>query len=124
MDHDWPSELDIDARCERCGLSYTAWSTDELNCVPPGSPAMQVPPRYKVEPEMQTVVLVCFDRGAEWEETLVYGPFASQADAEAFAAQAERAQQEDPDCTVTAWGSTLQKVHAIEKENINAQPQP
>lgn len=25
-DHVWPPELDVDARCERCGLRYMEWS--------------------------------------------------------------------------------------------------
>lgn len=28
-EHDWPAELDSDARCERCGLEYGQWTVEE-----------------------------------------------------------------------------------------------
>ena len=29
MDHDWPAELDSDARCYSCGLRYDQWTDPE-----------------------------------------------------------------------------------------------
>jgi len=28
-DHDWPSEITPDSRCQRCGLAYRDWDGDE-----------------------------------------------------------------------------------------------
>ena len=28
MDHDWPSDLDGDAKCYACGLSYDQWDEE------------------------------------------------------------------------------------------------
>lgn len=31
-EHDWPPDLDRDARCYWCGLRYSAWSEDDPGC--------------------------------------------------------------------------------------------
>lgn len=107
MDHIWPAELDSEARCERCGLSYSHWSMDELNCVLPGStpadPPAEEGPAWIVQPGAANVVLVTYDEGAEWEETMVFGPFATLKDAESFAYQVEsHSKVDNPDGTATA----------------------
>lgn len=31
-DHEWPADLSADAVCEKCGLSYSQFSTDDMGC--------------------------------------------------------------------------------------------
>jgi len=99
-DHNWPADLgEPDAACEWCGLEYGDWNTEDPGCPGPPEDAWIAKSSWQIDMAGHTVVVAHYDHGADWEHTMVFGPFDTTEEADKFAKEYE-ALYKAPDSTV------------------------